>query len=195
MKLSKLLLIAFGVLFTLFACTETPPVPKPSTYLKTEFPEHSYRQYMSPGAYQFDLADLYQPKSFELAKQNYSVQEIDLGPLNGSLFLYYLKIPSKDSLPEIINFANDKVDEHKIMAEKIDFEQIIAPKKRVYGTFFELKGNVATNFQFYLTDSTQHFIRGEVLLNCRPNYDSLRPTLQYLKTDLQQLIKNFRWRQ
>lgn len=195
MKLSRLLFIAFGVLFSLFACTENPPVPKPSTYLKTEFPEHSYRQYMSPGAYQFDLADLYQPKSFELAKQNYSVQEIDLGPLNGTLVLYYLKIPSKDSLPEIINFANDKVDEHKIMAEKIDFEQIIAPKKRVYGTFFELKGNVATNFQFYLTDSTQHFLRGEVLLNCRPNYDSLRPTLQYLKTDLQQLIKNFRWRQ
>lgn len=179
----------------LMACSETPPVPKPSTYLKTEFPEHTYRQYISPGAYQFDLADLYQPKSFELAKQNYSVQEIDLGPLNGTLFLYYLKIPSKDSLPEIINFANDKVDEHKIMAEKIDFKQVISPKKHVYGTFFELKGNVATNFQFYLTDSVQHFIRGEVLLNCRPNYDSLRPTLQYLKTDLQQLLKNFQWRQ
>jgi gliding motility-associated lipoprotein GldD len=195
MKLTSLLFTATGVLFMLIACSETPPVPKPSTYLKTEFPEHTYRQYISPGAYQFDLADLYQPKSFELAKQNYSVQEIDLGPLNGTLFLYYLKIPSKDSLPEIINFANDKVDEHKIMAEKIDFEQVILPKKHVYGTFFELKGNVATNFQFYLTDSVQHFIRGEVLLNCRPNYDSLRPTLQYLKTDLQQLLKNFQWRQ
>jgi gliding motility-associated lipoprotein GldD len=104
-----------------------------------------------------------------------------------------LRLPSKDSLSEIINFANDKVDEHKIMADKIDFEQIIEPQKRVYGTFFELKGNVATNFQFYLTDSTQHFLRGEVLLNCRPNYDSLRPTLQYLKTDLQTLIKSFKW--
>ncbi|MFM6945694.1 MAG: hypothetical protein ACKOWW_01005 [Flavobacteriales bacterium] len=194
MKSSNLFFL-FGVILLLFACSETPPVPKPSTYLKTEFPDHSYHAYISPGAYQFDLADLYQPKSFELAKQNYSVQEIDLGPLNGTLFIYYLKIPSKDSLPEIINFANDKVDEHKIMAEKIDFEQIISPKKKVYGTFFELKGNVATNFQFYLTDSLQHFVRGEVLLNCRPNYDSLRPTLQYLKTDLQQLIKNFKWRQ
>lgn len=189
------LFILFGIIMLLFACSETPPVPKPSTYLKTEFPAHTYRLYKSPGAYEFELADLYQPKSFELAKQNYSVQEIDLGPLNGTLFLYYIKVPNQDSLPQIINFANDKVDEHKIMAEKIDFEQIIAPKKNVYGTFFELKGNVATNFQFYLTDSVQHFIRGEVLLNCRPNYDSLRPALQYLKTDLQQLLKNFKWRQ
>lgn len=133
------------------------------------------------------------PKSFEQGQQNYSVQEIDLGPLNGSLFLYYLRLTSPDSLSEIINFSNDKVDEHKIMADKIDFEQIIEPSKKVYGTFFELKGNVATNFQFYLTDSSQHFLRGEVLLNCRPNYDSLRPALNYLKTDLQTLIKSFRW--
>lgn len=187
-------LVLFGLLLCT-ACSENAPIPKPSTYLKTEFPDHSYHPYVSPGAYKFDLADLYQPKVFEQTKQNYSVQEIDLGPLNGSLFLYYLRIPSKDSLPEIINFANDKVDEHKIMADKIDYEQILFPKKKVYGTFFELKGNVATNFQFYLTDSTQHFIRGEVLMNCRPNYDSLRPTLQYLKEDLLKLIDQFEWKQ
>ena len=109
MKINKSLLFLGVVLFVLMGCSETAPIPKPSTYLKTEFPDHTYRPYISPGAYQFDLADLYQPKSFDLAKQNYSVQEIDLGPLNGTLFLYYLKIPSKDSLPEIINFANDKL--------------------------------------------------------------------------------------
>jgi gliding motility-associated lipoprotein GldD len=121
------------------------------------------------------------------------MQQIDLGPLNGSLFLYYINFPSKDSLPSIINYANDKVDEHKIKADKIDFRQLIDKKKRVYGTFFELKGNVATNFQFYLTDSLNHFVRGEVLLNCRPNYDSLRPTLEYLKHDLLELVNNFKW--
>jgi gliding motility-associated lipoprotein GldD len=122
------------------------------------------------------------------------MQQIDLGPLNGSLFLYYLSIPSRDSLPSIINFANDKVDEHKIKADKIDFKKLINSEKRVFGTFFELKGNVATNFQFYLTDSINHFVRGEVLLNCRPNYDSLRPSLDYLKVDLLELVENFKWK-
>jgi gliding motility-associated lipoprotein GldD len=121
------------------------------------------------------------------------MQQIDLGPLNGSLFLYYINIASKDSLPSIINYANDKVDEHKIKADKIDFRQLIDKDKRVFGTFFELKGNVATNFQFYLTDSTNHFVRGEVLLNCRPNYDSLKPLLEYLKQDLLELVNNFKW--
>jgi gliding motility-associated lipoprotein GldD len=193
MQTNSFLLSLLVILLATSACDDANPVPKPSTFLRTEFPEHTYRSYLSPQNFSFSLADLYMPKTFEQAKTNYSVQEIDLGPLNGTLFLYYLRLPSKDSLSEIINFANDKVDEHKIMADKIDFEQIIEPQKRVYGTFFELKGNVATNFQFYLTDSSQHFLRGEILLNCRPNYDSLRPTLQYLKTDLQTLIKSFKW--
>jgi gliding motility-associated lipoprotein GldD len=193
MQTNSFLLSLLVILLATSACDDANPVPKPSTFLRTEFPEHTYRSYLSPQNFSFNLADLYMPKTFEQAKTNYSVQEIDLGPLNGTLFLYYLRLPSKDSLSEIINFANDKVDEHKIMADKIDFEQIIEPQKRVYGTFFELKGNVATNFQFYLTDSLQHFLRGEILLNCRPNYDSLRPTLQYLKTDLQTLIKSFKW--
>lgn len=188
----KFLLSCLG-LCLLAACAESNPVPKPSAFLRPEFPDHAYRNYTSPNNFQFKLASAFMPKKFSQSKNNYSVQEIDLGPLNGTLFLYYLRFASKDSLPEIINFANDKVDEHKIMADKIDFEQIIAPKKRVFGTFFELKGNVATNFQFYLTDSTQHFLRGEILLNCRPNYDSLRPTLQYLKSDLQELVQSFKW--
>jgi gliding motility-associated lipoprotein GldD len=67
------------------------------------------------------------------------------------------------------------------------------PEKRVFGTFFEFKGNVATNFQFYLTDSSKHFVRGELLMNCRPNYDSLKPSLNYIKQDLEQLFKTFEW--
>lgn len=193
MNTNSFLLGLLVILLATSACNDANPVPKPSTFLRTEFPEHTYRPYLSPQNFSFSLADLYMPKTFEQAKSNYSVQEIDLGPINGTLFLYYLRLSSKDSLSEIINFANDKVDEHKIMADKIDFEQIIEPQKSVFGTFFELKGNVATNFQFYLTDSSQHFLRGEILLNCRPNYDSLRPTLQYLKTDLQTLIKSFKW--
>lgn len=176
------------------ACSDENPVPKPSTYLRMNLPEHSYCLFKSDCPYSMKLSNLYLPAATEQPQSNYCVQEIDLGPLNGKLFLYFLKLPSKDSLAEIINFANDKVDEHKIKADKINFEQIIQAKKRVFGTFFELKGNVATNFQFYLTDSTTNFVRGEVLLNCRPNYDSLRPTLEYLKTDLLELVRHFEWK-
>ncbi|MEY4658904.1 MAG: hypothetical protein RJB36_670 [Bacteroidota bacterium] len=176
------------------ACSDESPVPKPSTYLRMNLPEHSYRMYTSDCPYSMKLSNVYNPSNIERPQSNYCVESIDLGPLNGTLFLYYLNLPSKDSLAQIINFANDKVDEHKIKADKINYEQIVQPSKRVFGTFFELKGNVATNFQFYLTDSSTHFVRAEVLLNCRPNYDSLRPTLDYLKKDLMELVQHFEWK-
>ncbi len=185
-------LLAFLIL-NAFACKDPAPVPKPPTYLNINFPHHSYSIVKGDCPYEFKLASLYNYKTIENSNFNSCIQEINLGPLNGSLFLFYIEIPSKDSLPDIINMANDKVDEHKIKADKIEFEQIIDAKNRVFGTFFELKGNVATNFQFYLTDSSQNFVRGEVILNCRPNYDSLRPSLDYLKVDLLELVHNFKW--
>ena len=187
--------ILFTLLVTIifYACKNDNPVPKPPTYLRTEFPEHTYRMVSNDCPYELKLAEIYNYKPCIFEKSNFCMQQIDLGPLNGSLFLYYIRIPSKDSLPAIINYANDKVDDHKIKADKIDFTQLIDRDKRVFGTFFELKGNVATNFQFYLTDSTNNFLRGEVLLNCRPNYDSLRPSLEYLKRDLLELVNNFKW--
>ncbi|MFM6935870.1 MAG: hypothetical protein ACKOXP_10530 [Flavobacteriales bacterium] len=189
------LIVAFYLLnIILTACSDESPVPKPSTYLRMNLPEHSYRTFQGDCPYSMKLSNLYFASAVNRPQANYCVQEISLGPLNGKLYLYYLKLPSKDSLADIINFSNDKVDEHKIKADKINFEQIIQPKKHVYGTFFELKGNVATNFQFYLTDSMTNFVRAEVLLNCRPNYDSLRPTLEYLKTDLLELVRNFEWK-
>ena len=188
------MLFIFLISTLFYACENDQPIPKPPTYLRTELPEHTYRIVSNDCPYELKLADIYNYKPCVFEKSNFCMQQIDLGPLNGSLFLYYLNFPSKDSLPSIINYANDKVDEHKIKADKIDFKQFINKEKRVFGTFFELKGNVATNFQFYLTDSTNHFVRGEVLLNCRPNYDSLRPSLEYLKLDLLELLNNFKWK-
>ena len=193
-KTQNSLIKLFFVCIIFSSCNDPAPVPKPPTYLNIYFPDHIYSYVRGDCPYEFKLASLYNYKTIENSNFNSCIQEIDLGPLKGSLYLYYIALPSKDSLAEIINFANDKVDEHKIIADKIEFVQIIDPKNKVFGTFFELKGNVATNFQFYLTDSSQNFVRGEVLLNCRPNYDSLRPSLDYLKVDLLEMVHNFKWR-
>ena len=191
--MSKLFLI-IASFFVLGACTNSTPVPKPPTYLRLDLPEHSYHNVVSECPYELRLADSYNHKSGQSENGMFCTQEVDLGPLNGTLFLFYMHLPSKDSLEAVINFANDKVDEHKIKADKIDFKQIVNKKDKVYGTFFELRGNVATNFQFYLTDSSKNFVRGEVLMNCRPNYDSLRPVLEYLKVDLLEMVDHFKWK-
>ncbi len=189
----RMLLLFF---FILESCNEKKPVPKPYCYLRTDFPQHSYNKFIARNPmfkYEIDLSNLYSLRQ-NLGDSRYGFQEFDLGPLNGTMLIYLKKFNTKDSLSILINTANDLVDEHKIKADRIDFNQIIAPEKKVFGTFFTLKGNVATNYQFYLTDSTSRFIRGEILLNCRPNYDSLRPTLDYLKIDLDRMMQSFQWK-
>jgi gliding motility-associated lipoprotein GldD len=99
----------------------------------------------------------------------------------------------KEPLATYVNFANDKVDEHKLKATAIDDQLILHPENKVFGTFFELQGDVASPFQFYLTDSTSKFISGVVYFNVRPNYDSLKPSLDYLKVDLLKMVNSFKW--
>jgi gliding motility-associated lipoprotein GldD len=98
-----------------------------------------------------------------------------------------------ESLAYYINNANDEVDLHKTKASNIIDKTFKRPKDRVFGTLFRLEGDVATPFQFYLTDSTDHFVYAEVLFNFAPNYDSLRPTLDYLQQDLERMIETFQW--
>jgi gliding motility-associated lipoprotein GldD len=92
-----------------------------------------------------------------------------------------------------INNANNEVDMHKTKATNIIDKNVLRPNDRVFGTLFRLEGDVATPFQFYMTDSTDHFVYAEVLFNFAPNYDSLRPTLDYLQQDLEHLMNTFQW--
>ncbi|WP_300666611.1 hypothetical protein [Fluviicola sp.] len=169
-------------------------IPKPSTYLRTDFPKHSYQKIDDATTYSFELSKAYIAKPITYRGEMTNHKEIFLGPLNGVLYLNYYTIPNRDTLVRYINLSNDKVDEHQIKATKISDQKFIFKDKKVYGTLFEFEGDVATNFQFYLTDSTSHFLRGEVLMNCKPNYDSLRPSLNYLKADLLHLIETVEWK-
>ncbi|MFT7343845.1 MAG: gliding motility-associated lipoprotein GldD [Lentimonas sp.] len=177
-------------IFLLTSCGENVIyVPKPPTYLKVDVPEATYSKFEDRCPYTFDISSLYNVK--EISKDNCH-KDIDLGVLNGVVHFSYIQMEAP--LSEYVNFANDKIDEHKVMATAIEDKQILRPDKKVYGTFFSLEGNVASPFQFYLTDSTDRFVSAVVYFNSAPNYDSLKPTLDYVKTDLLRMIESFEWK-
>lgn len=169
-------------------------IPKPPTFLRTDLPEHVYSSFKDHRHFSCDFSKSYIVKPVLFGSVVTDHLEVNLGPLNGTLYVNYFTLANRDTLVRYINLSNDKVDEHQMKADRIIDKQIIDNKRKVYGTFFEFQGNVATNFQFYLTDSVNHFVRGEVLMNCRPNYDSLRPSLDYLKQDLIKLFDSFEWK-
>jgi len=64
----------------------------------------------------------------------------------------------------------------------------------VHGVFFSVGGDVATANQFFLTDSTKHFLRGALYFDATPNADSLGIVNQFLLADMKHIVNTFKWR-
>ena len=56
-----------------------------------------------------------------------------------------------------------------------------------------MRGDVASPIQFYLTDSTSNFINGSLNLKFKSKYDSIFPTIQYVKNDILVLVESLNW--
>lgn len=177
----------------LASCGDEIMIPKPPTYLRLNLPAHEYVLYSDDTPYQFEAAKIFKVRSVTDEKGQLTFhKDIDLGPLNGVMHFSYIDM--ENPLADYINFAINKVEEHKVKATAIEDSLIIRPKDKVYGTFFELQGDVASPFQFYLTDSTKRFVSGVVYFNAAPKYDSLKPSLEYLKQDLYHFVNTFKWK-
>ncbi|MEX1192800.1 MAG: hypothetical protein WED10_02290 [Brumimicrobium sp.] len=163
-------------------------VPKPPTYLKVNLPERTYDNYTDECSFSFEKPSYFNVKSVQ---KNSCNRDVIFNELNGTLHLSVIDMDT--TLGTYVNYANDKVGEHKIKASAIMDTTIIREDDNVFGTFFELQGNVASPFQFYLTDSTDRFISGVVYFNSRPNYDSIRPTLNFVRKDLIKLMETIEW--
>jgi gliding motility-associated lipoprotein GldD len=164
-------------------------IPKPPTYLKIDLPERTYSTYSDTCSFSFRKPIYFSVKSVDRQSCN---RDIELDGLNGTIHLSVIAMDT--SLAAYVNYAIDKVDEHKVKAYAIIDTSFINPETRTYGTLFELQGNVATPFQFYVTDSVSRFLSGIVYFNTRPNYDSIRPVLNFLKEDIYQFMESVEWK-
>ena len=64
----------------------------------------------------------------------------------------------------------------------------------MYGAFAEVKGNVASPAQFYVTDSVNHFLTGSLYFYAKPNYDSILPAANYLQKDIKRIMETLVWK-
>lgn len=171
-----------------FSDNQTNYIPKPSTFLELNLPDRTYDKFIDSCGYFFNKPSYFKVKNVAGSECN---RDIEFTTLNGTLHLSRMNIDT--TLAAYINHSIDKVGEHKVMATAIHDTSFIRSDAKVFGTFFELQGNVASPFQFYVTDSTTRFISGVVYFNTRPNYDSILPTLEFVKKDLYEFIETLEW--
>ncbi len=172
---------------TLFSCGKEA-VPKPKGDLRLEYPNPKYLRFNSPCNYSFDYSDF---SRVENAKEN-CWYYINYPKMKAKVFITYF--PIKNDFQLHVREVEKMVYEHTIKASSIDTKSFQYPEKKVYGNFYELKGQTASNIQFFVTDSTRHFVTGNLYFNSRPRPDSLGPAVDYVKKDLLHLIDSFEWK-
>ncbi len=189
----KLKIIIAGFLFMcIFFSCKKEYTPKPHGYFRIAFPEKDYKP-----------LDLQVPYTFDIATYSKAAPDSDrfaeLGWINiitpdnkAELHISYAVL--KNNLPEHLQNSWEFVNKHTVKADAIDEQIHIDKKNKVYGTIFYIDGNAASPIQFYLTDSTRNFLRGALYIREIPNIDSIRPVINFLKTDILRLIETTRWK-
>jgi gliding motility-associated lipoprotein GldD len=113
--------------------------------------------------------------------------------LKANIHLTYKTIGnSKKLLKEYLEDAYTLTSKHQIKAYSID-EVITKTKSGHTAVIAELEGDVPSQFQFTITDSTEHFLRGALYFNTKVQNDSLQPAIEYMKRDIMHLINTFEW--
>lgn len=100
---------------------------------------------------------------------------------------------SGNSFDKLREDAYKMTFKHTVKASSID-DSVMTTPSGVSGVFFHVGGNAATANQFYVTDSTRHFLRGALYFDTTPNEDSLGIVNRFLEQDMRHLINTFRWR-
>jgi gliding motility-associated lipoprotein GldD len=190
MNWSTSILVLMVSVFVLVSCGGEAGdyYPKPRGYMRLDFPERNYEVF-SPDScpYQFEI-----PEYFKVADKANCNKDIIMDRFNATLFLTYQAIDS--NLLMNIEYSRKLAYDHSIKADAIEEIAMIDPRRRAYGLKYNLKGDAASPYQFYVTDSTKHFLRGALYFNVKPNYDSVRTSLEYITEDLDNILETVRWK-
>ncbi len=176
----------------LSACQSAHP-PKPRGYFRIALPQKEYAR-IDTSVLPYYL-ELPQYAFVTIKKANTTEPEqinLNFPRFNATIYLSYKRL--NNNIYEILEDNRKLAFKHTIKAEAINEQLFSNPEEKVHGILFEIKGNTASPLQFYLTDSTKHFLRGSLYFNSVPNKDSLAPVIDYLEEDIVHLMETLTWK-
>jgi gliding motility-associated lipoprotein GldD len=181
-------------LLLLFSCGGDY-LPRPKGYNRIDIPEHAFTVLEKDLPYQFEYSKYSQvePDSFNLQEKNWI--NLHYRELGARVHLTYKPIFEKEeNLKAYLNDALALTAKHQVKAYGIE-EGVLKTPQGYTGLVAELSGEVPTQFQFYVTDSTHHFLRGALYFNTAVKNDSLAPIIEYIKVDMMHLINTLEFKQ
>ncbi len=181
-KISLMIMVLAG----LFACDEEFS-PKPKGYFRIDLPEANYQSFDQDCPYQFE----YNTKA-GIESKGPCWYDIKYPQLKATLQLTY-KTVNVQNLDTLLAEGHRLAYEHTVRADGIQEKLYLNEDQRVYGLMYRLQGDAATPLQFFVTDSSAHFLRGVLYYYASPNADSLRPVNEFMQGELTHLIESLKW--
>jgi len=189
--------IIFCVLFFAATSCNSDYTIRQKGYFRIELPQHKYVAFDKPGfPYTFEYpvySSVVQDSTyFESEPENPYWVNIDFPSLNGRIYISYKDV-RKNSFDKLVDDAFKLTYKHSAKATGIK-DSLMRTPNGITGIFFKVRGNAATARQFFVTDSTRHFLRGALYFDSTPNADSLGVVNDFLEIDMKHLINTLRWK-
>lgn len=183
-----------AILILMVACN-SDYTPKPKGYFRIALPEKRYTLLDSTLPYSFEYPTYARITNDPLSPEETTWINLEMSVLKGRIHISHKPLPDKKSLIQYTEDSRTLAYKHIAKASAIDQIAINDPARKVYGLVYEIKGmGAASPYQFYLTDSTKHFLRGSLYFDVSPNNDSLSPVITFVQKDIQRIIETLKWK-
>ena len=186
-------ILGFLFVLSLVACSEQAPyAPKPYGYHYIELPDTQYVTLPDTLPYTFRYsahAKLFNDSSF-LADRYWL--EIYYPVYQANIDVSYKPIRQPKDLQKYVEECYKLAQKHNIKASGIG-ELVGKTPKGYTSVVYELEGDVPSYFQFYVTDSTKHFLRTSLYFPSSTHADSLAPIIEYIKKDMAVMMNTVDW--
>jgi len=177
----------------LLSCGSENYTPKPYGYFRIDFPE---KQYV--------LFDTTCPFAFEHPSYSVIVRDKDANTepcwfnivfrnMKATIHLSYKSVDN--NIAQYLEDSRTLAYKHTVKADAINEKVFSNKKKSLYGMLYEIEGNAASPAQFFVTDSSSHFLRGALYFNVPPNKDSLKPVIEFIREDIVHLVESVYWKE
>ena len=182
----------------LAACSNQREVaPRPHQFPKVLFPTKSYVQFqLQDCPFSFKM-----PNYSSVSKKQYLFENIpagkcwfdlELSEFDATIHFSYYSVNSNNRFDELVNDAFTMASKHNIRASFRE-EKTIENLYGSSGVIFDIKGPVATPYQFFISDTTSHFLRGSLYFNQGTRSDSLAPIIDFLYEDIEIILSSLSW--
>jgi gliding motility-associated lipoprotein GldD len=185
----NMIIVAFSTIF--ISCNSY--TPKPHGYPRLTFPDRSYTIFSESCPFQFEI-----PTYCIMEKDTHSSAEpcwynIKFPSFDATIYLSYKNVRSSSDLHKLSEDAYKLAMKNNIKADVINETEILDTTNGNFGILYDLYGETATPFNFYITDRKNHYIRGAFYFNQHTKTDSVSPIFDFLRVDILNMLNTLKW--